>query len=445
MSLRISRMPESLPRAAGILFTLFIMIICPAPASGDWLQFGGNQQHDNNNQEEKIITKDNASTLVPVFQVSLPGVADGCPVYLSNVSTVKGMRNLLFITTKQGHLISLDARTGEQIWVREYPAGDCRINKGFWHCYTTSSPAVDPNRKFVYTYGLDGYAHKHRVGDGEEIKGEGWPALTSLKPYDEKGSSSLATATDKSGTSYLYVVHAGYPGDRGDYQGHVTAISLSGGRQQVFNADCSNQAKHFAAAPVKPFCSAAQAGIWSRAGVVYDRELDRIFLATGNGPFEPNNYNWGDSVLALNPDGTGLDGKPLDSYTPKTFASLNRHDLDLGSTAPAILPAPPGSRVKHLGLQSGKDSLLRLIDLANMNGHASPGYTGGEVGKVIPAPQKGAVLTAPAVWVNPDDKSGWVFIANKKGTCALEVKADRSGTPYLKLRWKNRQGGTSPL
>ena len=86
--------------------------------------------------------------------------------------------------------------------------------------------------------------------------GSGWPQPTTLKGFDEKGSSALAIATSN-GTTYLYVVHGGYPGDNGDYQGHVTAINLGTGAQKVFNAACSDQAVHFKhlADMVPPTCS----------------------------------------------------------------------------------------------------------------------------------------------------------------------------------------------
>jgi outer membrane protein assembly factor BamB len=420
-------------------------VLRPDAASGDWLQFNGNPQHDGNNKEEKVITINNVAKLAPIYQISLPGIADGCPVYLRNVSTKKGPRNMLYVTTKEGHIVALDAATGEQLWMSLHPAGDCRVNNGFFHCYTTASPAIDPDGKFVYTYGLDGYVHKHRTDDGDEIKEEGWPALTTRKPNDEKGSSNLSIATDKNGISYLYAAHAAYPGDRGDYQGHITVINLSNGKQRVFNANCSNRTEHFAANRSKHPCPVRQTGIWPRAGIIYDKSLDRIFTTTGNGPFEPNRYNWGNSVLALNPDGTGLGGKPLDSYTPVNFAVLNNKDLDLGSSAPVLVPVPDKSKIPHLAIQPGKDSLLRLLNLENLNGHKEPGHTGGEIGKAVAFPQGGEILTIPAMWVNPADSNAWVFIANKKGISAFKVDVNGAGIPFLKLQWKLRHGGTSPL
>jgi hypothetical protein len=140
----------------------------------------------------------------------------------------------------------------------------------------------------------------------------------------------------------LYVVNGGYPGDAGDYQGHVTAINLGTGSQNVFNTLCSNQTVHFQRAPAMPDCGTARSAIWSRPGVVYHAGTNRLFMATGNGNFngDTGGFNWGDSIVAINPDGSGSSGKPIDAYTPTNQATLEAQDADLGSASPAILPVP---------------------------------------------------------------------------------------------------------
>jgi outer membrane protein assembly factor BamB len=398
----------------------------------DWLQFNGDPAHSGNNTFETTIDRSNVASLVFKFQVSLPAVADGAPVLLQSVSTVSGVDDLLFVTTKAGHIVALDAQTGTQVWSRQYGAGACRINNGSPACYTTSSPAIDPKRLYVYSYGLDGYVHKYQVADGSEVAAGGWPQLATTKGFDEKGSSALAIATSQ-GSTYLYAVHGGYPGDNGDYQGHVTAIDLTTGAQRVFNAMCSDQALHFASVPAAPACGAARSAIWARPGVVYAAGTDRIYMATGNGSFnaDAGGNNWSETVVALRPDGSSAGGKPLDSYTPANFQSLDNADADLGSTAPAILPVPAGSSVQHLALQTGKDGKLRLLDLSNLNGQGGLGRTGGEIGAVSNVPQGGGVLPQPAVWVNSADGSTWAFVAN--------------GAPSLVEQWRNTQGGSSPL
>src|SRR5208337_4627308 len=358
------------------------------------------------------INRGSVDRLRKLFQVILPSVADGSPVYLSSVLTPNGLEDLIFVTTKAGHIIALNAKTGAQVWSRQNPAGACRINNGIPACYTTSSPAIDPNREFVYSYGLDGFVHKYLAGDGTEITGKGWPQLASLKPFDEKGSSALTIAVARNGISYLYVTNGGYPGDAGDYQGHITAVNLTDGSQEVFNANCSDQAVHFVETPRTPDCVDVQSAIWARAGVVYNSKTVKIYMATGNGTFSPGTFSWGDTVFALHPEGTGVNGGPLDSYTPNTFLRLQITDGDLGSTSPAILPAPARSRVRNLAVQSGKDNLLRLLNLDDLSGQGVTGHVGGEIGRTIPVPQGGQVLTTPAVWVQPVQNATWVFIAN---------------------------------
>jgi outer membrane protein assembly factor BamB len=414
-------------------------------AQHDWLQFNFDAQHSGNNTRETIITPGNVGSLHQLFQVSLPAVADGAPAYLSAVDTPAGVADLLFVTTKAGHIVALDAHTGRQVWVHQYPAGSCRINNGSQPCYTTSSPAIDPVRQVVYTYGLDGYVHKHRVGDGVEVTGQGWPELATLKPFNEKGSSDLSMATASDGAHYLYMANGGYPGDRGDYQGHITAINLADGSQRVFNANCSDQPVHFAEQPATPDCPAVQSAIWARAGVVYDPDLDRIYMATGNGLFDPSRYDWGDTVFALHPDGTGMNGMPLDSYTPTDYQRLQSLDADLGSTAPAILPVPDTSTIRHLALQGGKDAKLRLLNLENLSSQGGPGHVAGEVGSVIDVPQGGQVLTAPGVWVNPADGTTWAFVANGRGLSGLRLMVSASSIPALELAWRVPDGGTSPI
>jgi len=415
----------------------------------DWLQFGGDPQHSGNNTTETVLTPANVSGLVQKYEVTLLGTADGAPVFLEAVTTPSGTQDLLFVTTKDGRIVALDAQNGSQAWSHQYGPGTCQINGTGGACYTTSSPAIDPSGDFVYSYGLDGYVHKYQVGDGTEIVSGGWPELTTLKGFDEKGSSALSIATSN-GVSYLYVVHGGYPGDNGDYQGHVTAINLATGSQNVFNAACSDLAVHLKqlAGGVQPTCATPRNAIWSRPGVVYDPGTDRIFMGTGNGAYD-GNHNWSESVIALHPDGTGGSGadvgKPLDSYTASNFVSLDNGDTDLGSTAPAILPVPANSAFQHLAVQGGKDAKLRLLNLANLSRQGGPGQVGGEIGTIINVPQGGVVLSQPAVWVNPADGSTWVFVVNGSGASGLKLVFDVNGNPSLAPQWQNVQGGTSPV
>jgi outer membrane protein assembly factor BamB len=406
-----------------------------AGTPGDWQQFGYDARHSGVALLEPTLSPANVGTLHLLYQARLPGIVDSPPVFLAGVSTPTGVHDLLFLTTTDGRLVAVDAATGAAVWSRQ-PASGPR--------YTTSAPAVDPGRQLVYSYGLEGRVHQVRVADGSEVTGGGWPQLATLKPEVEKCAPPLDVATAANGHTYLYVANGGYPGDQGDYQGHVTAIDLGSGAQQVWNANCSDQPVHFTHG--NPDCPEVQSAVWARAGVVYDSDLDRILFATGNGTFDAQRggHDWGDSVLELRPDATAHGALPLDSYTPTNFQQLQNADADVGSTAPAVLPPVPGSRIRHLAVQGGKDANLRLLDLDDLSGHAQPGQAGGEL-QLLRVPQGGGVLTAPAVWTDPASGVPWVFVANGSGLAALRVLVAGDGTPVLIPAWTDAHGGTSPV
>ncbi len=417
----------------------------PSARAYDWLQFNGDPQHSGNNTLETTLSAANVSSLASRYQVTPSSSAsDGSIVFLDAVNTSAGFQDLLFFNTQDEHILALNAHTGAQVWAASFPSTGAASQCSAGQCITNSTPVIDPNRRYIYTIGYDGYLHKLLVGSGAEVKTGGWPQLSTLKPDVEKQSSALALAT-VAGTSYLYAATSAHNGDGGDYQGHLTTVNLSNGHQTIFNMVCSDRAIHFVEASGSPDCSSRLSGAWARPGAVYDAGTGRLFVGSGNGPFAAASHNWGDSILALTPSGVGNAGVPLDAYTPTNQQTLDNNDTDLGSTAPAILPVPANSNVQHLAVQSGKDGQLRLLNLANLSGQGGPGNLGGEVGAIINVPQGGAVRTQPAVWVNPADHSTWVFVVNSSGASGLQLVVDSGGNPSLTTKWNIHTSGASPL
>src|SRR6266550_6242126 len=100
-------------RLAVLVFSLPITM---APAwAYDWLQFGGNSQHSGNNTAETILNPGNIASLIQKYQANLPAIADGAPVFLEAVPTPGGIKSLLFVTTKNGWIIALDAQNGATV------------------------------------------------------------------------------------------------------------------------------------------------------------------------------------------------------------------------------------------------------------------------------------------------------------------------------------------
>ena len=464
---------------------LLVVAVAAAPASAaDWLQFGLDSSHSGINPQETTLTRATVAQLRLLYSATLPGTAEGAPVLLSGVSTPSGTQDVLYLTLSNGTLIALDAASGTLLWSR-YPSDTHACATAAGACTTTSSPALDPNRQFVYNYALDGFVHKYTVGDGTEITGGGWPQLATAKPDVEAESAALAFATTRNGTTYLYATFAGAPWlpdfSGYDYQGHVTAIDLGSGAQVTFNVMCSDQGSvHFVKSDPNPPVSATpdclqqwftnngstladgDGGIWGRGGVTYDPLNDRVYISTGNGLYDANNggHDWSDSVLALPAALDHAVVAPADSYTPANYQNMMYYDTDLGATGVTLVPTPAGAAKTHIGIQAGKDSYLRIIDLDDMSGLGGAGFTGGElfIGSVA---QGYMVITQPVVWTNPASGAIMFIVASNFGISATQVIVDTANGNLPALRrsgppnWINpgvsvlgsatSTGGTSPV
>lgn len=407
--------------------TVIQRLLIPTPTPADWTQFGYDASGSRNNAAEASINTTTVAGLHLLWRTKLPAIADSAPAVLNGLRFPDGsIHNLLYLTTKYGSLVALDADSGTPIWTKTNLTFD--PNK-----YTTSSPVVDPAHTVVYSYGLDGYVHKYDAITGRELRGGGWPVQITTMPKSEKESSALNIAN-----GYLYVTTASWGGDAPPYQGHVVVISLATGTTHVFNAICSDKAHLLQPGE----CRENEAGIWARPGIVVDPKTGNIFLATGNGPYtaDRGGHDWGDSVIELSADGTG----PIDSYTPRQPNSLYTQDLDLGSSAPALLPAIHTSKTPYLAVQASKEGVLRLLNRQNLSGQGGPGHIGGEL-QTVDAPGHCPVLTQPVVWSDSSGGAVWLFVASGCAVGGYQIKVSASGTAALALEWTVPVGATSPV
>src|SRR5260370_2468508 len=190
------------------------LAIAAQPLTGayDWLQCNGDARHSGNNTLETQITAANVSGLAKLFTVTLPrGIrADSTVSVLTNVSTSSGVHDLAFLLTAEGRIMALDAHTGATVWSQlNNPQNLAAGNPSGSGKDVQSTPAIDPNRNFVYTVGLDGLIHKYNVGSGGEVTGGGWPERLSAKFTLERAAPALTIAA-ANGSNYLSIGIAAY-------------------------------------------------------------------------------------------------------------------------------------------------------------------------------------------------------------------------------------------
>jgi outer membrane protein assembly factor BamB len=365
----------------------------------DWPSFG-----DSVGAASTGITAANVGKLQRQM-VQIDGTLDSSPIYLHAVTIKGATHDAFFFTTTYGKTEALDATNGKLLWRYTPPtyasyAGSAQI--------TALTPVADPARTAIYAGESDGHIVKLSVATGKLL----WSTSITRDPTHEKLAGSLSysrglviTATD------------GYDGDAPPYQGHVVTLNPASGQiEAVWNSLCST--RHTIMQPST--CSESDSGIWGRSAPVIDPANGDILIATGNAPFDGKN-DWGDSVLVLSPDAKTL----LKHWTPVDQGQLNAQDLDLGSTAPALINA-------SYFVQGGKDGKLRLLSLARLAG-ANPA-TGGEL-QTVPTPGNSALRSEPVAWLGK-----WVFLADDEGTAAWRFVDGR-----LHAAWSNNFPGTSPV
>ncbi len=383
-----------------------------AAMGGSWTRFGYDAARHNAGPAGTGITAGNLRHLRRQ-RISIGGTADSSPIYLRGALIGGARHDVFIVTTSYGKTVAVDAGTGKILW-RFTPAG-----YGSWAGsarITNASPVASGG--FVYAASPGGQIHKLSVATGREVRTGGWPVSITQNPRREKIGPALNLAH-----GLVLAATGGYIGDAPPYQGHVVSIDAATGRiRQAWNALCSDRRGLISPSS----CSESGAAIWGRSGVVVVPGTGRLLVATGDGRWNGRTF-WGDSVLMLSPDA----GRLLQNWTPSDQADLDSGDVDLGSTAPALLSS-------RYAVQGGKDAKLRLLDLRRLNGRGSAGaVTGGEV-QTVGAPGGSGVFTTPAVW-----RSGgrtWLFVTSGSGTAAFTLEHGR-----LRPRWRKSVGGTSPV
>ncbi len=321
---------------------------------GNWLQFGGDAAHTGVNLMETDIGPSNITSLAPVSGWTTLPTSQSPPVLLTNVPSYG---DIAFVNNA-GKLVGVSPTTGAVVWQAPTPSGNTSSGE--------ASPAIDPNLRTIYNIGSDGCVHKYDIATKLEYVGTGGGTLSSNTPTcssnptngwpltwgGQYAKTSLTIGmVAASTTKFLYLATDNGNGSYGSTIAiNITDDSTNGGLNESYG----------------------MAGSWARAGLTFDLFTQRLFVPTVDGPFQPP-YDWGFSVVGFNPDASG----PADSFTPNPILG---NDWDLGSTNMLVLPlsvsAPPPAQYTHLGLQSGKDGHLRLINLTNMSGQNGPGNLG---------------------------------------------------------------------
>jgi hypothetical protein len=294
-----------------------------------------------------------------------------------------GKHDIVYVATEHDSVYAFDANTLAPIWhdsfinpaagVTTVSAADVQSKDVGPEVGITGTPVIDPASKTLYVVSKEKVTaptgvtfeqklHALDLATGAEkfggpvviqatVAGNGDGSVGGQVSFDPLKENQRTGLTLSHGV--VYMAFASY-GDNGPFHGWVLGYNARTLRPALVYNDTAN---------------GQDGGIWMSGGAIAADPAGLLYLATGNGTFDPQGGtgNFGDSVLKLK-----VIGRPAvaGSFTPANQADLQANDIDLGSSGVVLLPDRPGAH-KHLLVAGGKDGTIFLLDRDNLGGFSA--------------------------------------------------------------------------
>ncbi len=374
-----------------LAFGFFAVATC-ASGQVDVLTFHNDNLRTGLNSNETSLSPSSVSenTFGLLYRLPVDGAIYAQPLAVAQVP-VKGMgsKNLIFVATENNSVYAFDGNAtsaSSPIWHTNLgpsvPNGDTGSGDIQPLIGITGTPVIRitaPGKGYLYVIaktketGANGTVYVQRlhalnITNGKEMAGSPVQISASVPgtgdgndgngniPFNSLIQSNRPALLylNNGKTNNIYIAWASH-GDNGAFHGWIMgydAISLK--QVAVFNTTPNAMANQNGGAP-------AGGGIWqSGGGLTSDGET--IFVATGNGVFDPTTNAWGDAVLKLSP---GLQVE--DYFAPSDQENLDTTDGDLGASGVMVIPSGTSyNPSKQIMVQTTKRGNMYLLDEKNL-------------------------------------------------------------------------------
>jgi polyvinyl alcohol dehydrogenase (cytochrome) len=325
------------------------------------------------------------------WRANLDGAVYGQPLLIGG---------LVVAATENDTVYALNSSTGQTVWKRHVgtpvPQSSQHGCGDIFPLGITGTPVYDRDNGLVYAVAeTTGYRHVLfglSVSNGAVKVARYIPTPDGQQAWDQQ-RPALALANGR-----VYAAFGGLEGDCGPYIGSIVGVPVSGSGVLVsFRTPTTREG-----------------AIWGTAGPVTGPGGD-LYVSTGNGAANGGRYDGSDSVNRLSPT-----LRRLSFFAPSTWADDNAHDLDLGSTQPALAD---GSL-----FIMGKRGVGYLLNATNLGG------IGGQPGQSAICTAFGAAAVSGSTVYEP---------CTSNGAAAISVNA---AAKTIRVLWRGPSGANgSPV
>lgn len=347
--------------------------------------------HDDNarsgeNPNERVLKPENVNSreFGKVGFLSVQGLVDAEPLYVSQLQIGSARRNVVFVVTEHDLAYAFDADNFSKLWQvsllgpDETPSDDRGCGQVTPEIGVTATPVIDLHRgshgvMYVVAMSKDSsgkyYQRVHALDltTGREVlggpqtidaifPGSALPNTRGQVDFDPKQYKERASLLLLNDTVYIsWASHCDYD----PYTGWVMGYD-------------ANTLKQTSVLNIEP--NGSEGAFWMAGDGPASDEQGYIYLLAGNGTFDttlnsenfPDKGDFGNAFLKLASSGGKL--FVADYFDMHNAVAESRKDLDLGSGGMLILPDMKDSsgKIRHLAVGAGKDDIIYLVDRDSM-------------------------------------------------------------------------------
>jgi hypothetical protein len=356
--------------------TVTLTVTSGAPGSANVLTYHNDVARTGQNLSETTLTTSNvnSASFGKLGFLSVDGLVDAEPLYVSNITVGGSARNVVFVVTENDSAYAFDADTFAQLWqVSALGSGETASDDRGCGQVTpqigiTSTPVIDLSAGphgtiFLVAMSKGGgnyYQRLHAldITTGAELAGSPttvqatFPNLSGETTFDPKQYKERAALLLSGGVIYTtWASHC----DDGPYTGWIMGYSESTLHQvSVLN--------------VIP--NGSDGAIWMAGDGPAADSSGNIYFLDANGTFDdtldpggmPENGDYGNAFVKLSASGGTL--AVADYFTMHNTDSESSSDEDLGSGGEMLLPDLTDGigNTWHLAVGAGKDNHIYVVN-----------------------------------------------------------------------------------